>query len=109
MKESRREGIASHPAPESCAASRKAVREALTGAHAGGTSSCEISGSGVPTSSTETEGHTVGSVNGIFERAPRSQRTQQRPSQFRERGGARKVGCPGSVSGRLSLGGSRVL
>jgi hypothetical protein len=35
MKESHREGVASHPAPESCAASRKAVREALTGAHAG--------------------------------------------------------------------------
>jgi len=32
MKESRRKGIASHPDPESCAASRKAGREALTGA-----------------------------------------------------------------------------
>ena len=31
MKESRREGIASHPDPESCVASRKAGREALTG------------------------------------------------------------------------------
>jgi hypothetical protein len=29
MKESHREGVASHPDPESCAASRKAGREAL--------------------------------------------------------------------------------
>jgi len=28
-------GLASHPDPESCACSRKAQREALTGAHAG--------------------------------------------------------------------------
>jgi hypothetical protein len=104
MKESRRKGIASHPDPESCAASRKASREALTGAHAGGTSSCEISGSGVPTSSTEMEGHTDGSANASFQRAPRSQRTQacmetpcagtgrpqQRPSRFRERAGWRR-------------------
>jgi len=76
MKESRRKGIASHPDPESCVASRKAGREALTGAHAGGISSCEISGSGTPTSSTETEGHTDGSANASFQRAPRSQRTQ---------------------------------
>jgi hypothetical protein len=60
MKESHRKGIASHPDPESCVASRKAGREALTGAHAGGTLSCEIMGSGVPTSSTEMEGHTNG-------------------------------------------------
>jgi len=104
MKESHREGVASHPDPESCAASRKAGREALTGAHAGGTLSCEISGSGVPTSSTETEGHTDGSANASFQRAPRSQRTQacmetprartgrpqQRPSRFRERAGWRR-------------------
>src|SRR6266446_164648 len=74
MKESRRKGIASHPDPESCVASRKAGREALTGAHAGGISSCEISGSGMPTSSTETEGHTDGSANASFQRVPRSQR-----------------------------------
>jgi len=46
MKESHREGLASHPDPESCTVSRKAGREALTEAHAGGTLSCEISGSG---------------------------------------------------------------
>ena len=104
MKESHREGVASHPDPESCAASRKAGREALTGAHAGGISSCEISGSGMPTSSTETEGHTDGSANASFQRVPRSQRPQacmetpcartgrpqQRPSRFRERAGWRR-------------------
>ena len=42
MKESRGKGIASHPDPESCVASRKAGREALTGAHAGGVLSREI-------------------------------------------------------------------
>src|ERR1700737_5190062 len=98
MKKSHREGGASPPVSESCAASRKAVREALTGAHV---SSCEISGSGVLTSSTETEGHTDGNANASFQRTPRSQRTQacletprartgrpqQRPSRFRERAG----------------------
>jgi hypothetical protein len=71
MKESHRKGVASHPVPESCVASRKAGCEALTGAHAGGISSCEISGFGVPTSSTETEGHTDGSANASFQRTPR--------------------------------------
>ena len=32
MKESYRKGVASHPDPESCVASRKAAIEALTGA-----------------------------------------------------------------------------
>jgi len=35
MKESHREGPASHPGPESCAGGREATREALTGEHAG--------------------------------------------------------------------------
>src|SRR5262249_39452814 len=38
--------------------------EALTGAHAGPVSSCEIRSSGVPTLLTEAEGHTSGRVNG---------------------------------------------
>jgi hypothetical protein len=104
MKESHRKGVASHPVPESCVASRKAGREALTGAHAGGTLSCEISESGVPTSSTEAEGHTEGSANASFQRTPRSQRPQacmetprartgrpqQRPSRLQERAGWRR-------------------
>src|SRR6266436_5290882 len=35
MQESYRQGVASQPGPESCAGSRKAAREALTGEHAG--------------------------------------------------------------------------
>ena len=44
MKEPYGEGLASHTDPESCVASRKAGREALTGAHVGGVLSREISG-----------------------------------------------------------------
>ena len=42
MKESYRKGLAIHPDPESCVGGRKAAGEALTGAHAGRVSSCEI-------------------------------------------------------------------
>ena len=43
MKESHEKGLASHLDPESCVVrSRKAAIEALTGAHAGRVSSCEI-------------------------------------------------------------------
>jgi hypothetical protein len=49
MKESHRKGIASHPDPESCVASREAAIEALTGAHAGRVLSCEIIATRVPT------------------------------------------------------------
>ena len=43
MKESHRKGVASHPDPESCMASREAAIEALTGAHAGRVLSCGTS------------------------------------------------------------------
>ena len=42
MKESHGKGPASRPDPESCVDGRKAAGEALTGAHAGQPSSCEI-------------------------------------------------------------------
>ena len=42
MKESHRKDPASHPDPESCVGGREAAGEALTGAHAGQPSSCEI-------------------------------------------------------------------
>jgi RNA-directed DNA polymerase len=58
MKESHGKGPASHPDPESCAGGREAGSEALTGAHAGQPSSCEIRQSGVPTPLSEAEGHT---------------------------------------------------
>lgn len=44
MKQPYGEGLASHTDPESCVVSREAGREALTGAHAGGVSSREITG-----------------------------------------------------------------
>ena len=64
MKESYRKGKASHPDPESCGSGRKASAEALTGAHAGQPSSCEIRQSGVPTPLSEAEGHTGIGVTG---------------------------------------------
>ena len=64
MKESYRKGPASHPDPESCGSGRKASAEALTGAHAGQPSSCEIRQSGMPTLLSEAEGHTEVGVRG---------------------------------------------
>jgi len=59
MKESHREGPASRPDPESCTGDRKAAGEALTGAHTGQPSSCEITNFGVPTLLAHAEGNTV--------------------------------------------------
>jgi hypothetical protein len=59
MKESRRRGVANHPVPESCVASREAAIEALTGAHAGRVLSCEIIAIRVPTSFRMAEGNTT--------------------------------------------------
>src|SRR5512135_1762324 len=64
MKESHRKDPASHPDPESCVGGRKDAGEALTGAHAGQPSSCEIRPSGVPTPLSEAEGHTEGGATG---------------------------------------------
>jgi hypothetical protein len=58
MQKSHGKGPASHPDPESCVDGRKAGGEALTGAHAGQPSSCEIIYSGVPTPLSEAECHT---------------------------------------------------
>jgi len=74
MKESHREGVAIHPDPESCMASRKATIEALTGAHAGQVLSCEIIATGVPTSFSKTEGHTNGGAIASLRSTPRSLR-----------------------------------
>ena len=64
MKESYRKGTASHPDPESCGSGRKASAEALTGAHAGQPSSCEIRSFGVSTPLSEAEGLTEGGAMG---------------------------------------------
>jgi RNA-directed DNA polymerase len=49
MQESHRKSLANYPDPESCVGCRKAVREALTGAHAGRVLSCDIKSHRVPT------------------------------------------------------------
>src|SRR5712671_3371471 len=76
MKASHRKGVATHPDPESCVASREAAIEALTGAHVGRALSCEIIASGVPTSYHVTEGHTAAGVIASRSRTPRSLRPQ---------------------------------
>src|SRR5262249_5135423 len=64
MQEACGKGPGSHPDPESCGSGRKASAEALTGAHAGQPSSCEIRSSGVPTLLCEAEGHTGAGATG---------------------------------------------
>jgi hypothetical protein len=59
MKEPYIEGVAIHDDPESCAAVRKGVGEALTGARAGWVSSREIKHFRSPTLLTEAEGNTT--------------------------------------------------
>src|SRR5262249_58922671 len=54
----------SDPAPESSGGGRKATGEALTGAHAGQPSSCEIMKPGVPTLLVRAEGNTTGGASG---------------------------------------------
>ena len=61
MKEPYRKGIANRPDPESCAGGGNIAGEALTGAHAGQPLNSEITLIGVPTSSSEGEGHTTNS------------------------------------------------
>ena len=58
MKVSRGEDVASHSDPESCAGSREAAGEALTGESAGPVLSCEIRSFGAPTPLSEAEGNT---------------------------------------------------
>ena len=74
MKESHRKGVANHPDPESCVASRKAAIEALTGASAGRVLSCEIIATGVPTPFSMAEGNTEGCAIASIRRTPRSLR-----------------------------------
>ena len=57
MKESYIEGVAIHDDPESCAGSREAEREELTGAHTGSVLSREITTIRVPTLLSSAEGY----------------------------------------------------
>jgi hypothetical protein len=61
MKEPYGKGIANRPDPESCAGGGNIAGEALTGAHAGQPLNSEITLIGVPTLSSEGEGHTANS------------------------------------------------
>jgi hypothetical protein len=76
MKEPYRKGLASHPVPESCVASRKTGREALTGAQAGWVLSCEIIATRVPTQFNSAEGNTGGHGSASVCGTLRSQRPQ---------------------------------
>ena len=64
MKESYGKDPASHPDPESCVGDPKGAGEALTGAHVGQPSSCEIRFSGVPTRLSDAEGNIADGVTG---------------------------------------------
>ena len=76
MKESHRKGVAFHPDPESCVASRKATTEALTGAPVGRVLSCEIIATRVPTPYHVAEGYTAKGVDASLARTLRSLRPQ---------------------------------
>jgi hypothetical protein len=64
MKAPYGEDRARRPDPESCVRIGNGAGEALTGAHAGQPSRCEIRPSGVPTPLSEADGHTAGGVIG---------------------------------------------
>jgi hypothetical protein len=66
MREPYRKGVASHPVPESCVASRKTGREALTGAHAGWVLSLEKGVSERRRRQARAEGNTNGIVSARF-------------------------------------------
>ena len=75
MQESYREGVASHPGPESCAGDREASGEALTGVHTGGALSRERTQIRVPTPSSGAEGNIVVCVSASARRTWRGRST----------------------------------
>ena len=75
MRESYREGVASHPDPESCAGGRETPGEALTGAHAGRLLSRERTQIRVPTPSSGAEGNIAVCVSASARRTRRGRRT----------------------------------
>ena len=76
MKEPYREGVASHPGPESCVGGRKAGGEALTGERADPVLSCEKSTSRAPTRYDSAEGHIE--ENGPSESSPSPAQSETR-------------------------------
>jgi RNA-directed DNA polymerase len=83
MKESYDEGPASHIDPESCVDGRETDGEALTGAHAGQVSSCEIRQSGTPTPLSYAEGNTIGGAHGEPPAGPAQSQTLKQGSALR--------------------------
>ena len=75
MKESYREGVASHPVPESCAGGREVLGEALTGVHIGRPLSRERNQIWVPTPSSGAEGNIAVRVSASARRTWRGRRT----------------------------------
>src|SRR5258708_2702582 len=100
MKESHGKDPASHPDPESCVGGREGAGEALTGAHVGQPSSCEIRSSGVPTPLSEAEGNTAGGDMGGPPSAP--PRSEARRTRGTSSQGKREIsGVPaGGAAGR---------
>src|SRR5271167_85457 len=99
MQESYRKGVANHPGPESCVASRKAAIEALTGAHAGRALSCEIIATGVPTSFRMAEGNISGCAIASSGWTVRSLRPQGCMETPRARTGRPQRRPPGQLVG----------
>jgi hypothetical protein len=92
MKESYNKGLASHIGPESCDGGRKIDGEALTAAHAGQVSSCEIS-SGTPTPLSEAEGNIAGGAIGKPSTSPAQSQTLSTHGNFLH-GTGRSRECP---------------
>ena len=76
MEELYVEGVATHGGPESCVVVCEGGGEALTGARAGRAIEPRNVYFGVPTLSTEAEGHTASSAIASCWWAPRGQRTR---------------------------------
>ncbi len=87
MKESNIEGLANHDDPESCARSREASGEALTGARAGWVLSREISQFRVSTSLRKAEDNTPGRVIASVPVALRGRRPHARTEPSRAEAG----------------------
>ena len=110
MQESHGQDPASQPDPESCVCTGNGAGEALTGAHAGQPSSCEIRSSGVPTPLCEAEGHIEAGALGEPSSDPAQSETlrMRGNSSYGKReiprvpAGARRLGRPEKVGDRAS-------
>lgn len=103
MKEPYAEGPATHGDPESCTGRREASGEALTGAHAGGALSRDITESRAPTSFFQAEGNTYMGESASPRTALRGRRPQacvETPCARTGRSTDRPWVAPRAASGR---------